>query len=69
MGTCHVMGGHRSLLMGMVLVWVQIRRKCWGLCFLSKTLLAHLVSEPILKIGETFGTFISHSQIVRDSMI
>ena len=25
------MGGHRSLLMGVVWVWVQIRRKCWAL--------------------------------------
>ena len=25
------MGGHRSLLMVMVWVWVQIRRKCWAL--------------------------------------
>jgi TM2 domain-containing membrane protein YozV len=24
------MGGHMSLLMGMVWVWVQIRRKCWA---------------------------------------
>ena len=30
-GTCHAMGGHRSLLMGVVWVWVQIRRKCWAL--------------------------------------
>ena len=25
------MGGHRSLLMDVVWVWVQIRRKCWAL--------------------------------------
>ena len=25
------MGGHRSLLMGVVWVWVQSRRKCWAL--------------------------------------
>jgi hypothetical protein len=29
-GTCHAMGGHRSLLMGMVWEWVQIRRKMLG---------------------------------------
>jgi hypothetical protein len=29
-GTCHAMGGHRSLLLVMVLVWVQIRRKLLG---------------------------------------
>jgi len=29
-GTCHAMGGHRSPLMGMVWVWVQIRRKMLG---------------------------------------
>jgi hypothetical protein len=28
--TCHAMGGHRSLLMVMVWVWVQIRRKMLG---------------------------------------
>ena len=28
-------GGHRSLLMGMVWVWVQIKRKNVGLCHLS----------------------------------
>ena len=30
MGTCHATGGHRSLLMSMVWVWVQIRRKMLG---------------------------------------
>ena len=30
-GTCHAMGGHRLLLMGVAWVWVQIRRKCWSL--------------------------------------
>ena len=30
-GTCHAMGGHRPLLMGVVWVWVQIQRKCWAL--------------------------------------
>ena len=30
MGTCHPMGGHKSLLMGMVWVWVQIGRKMLG---------------------------------------
>ena len=25
------MGGHRSMSMGVVWVWVQIRRKCWAL--------------------------------------
>ena len=25
------MGGHRSMLMGMVWVWVQMRGKCWAL--------------------------------------
>ena len=29
--TCHAMGGHRLLLMGVVWGWVQIRRKCWSL--------------------------------------
>jgi hypothetical protein len=31
MDTCHAMGGHRSLLMIIVWVWVQIRRKMLGL--------------------------------------
>ena len=42
-GTCHAMGGHRSMLMVMVWVWVQIRRKMLGsgvqsniLCLLKK---------------------------------
>jgi hypothetical protein len=30
LGTCHAMGGHRSLLMVMVWVWVQIRKKVLG---------------------------------------
>jgi hypothetical protein len=30
MGTCHAMGGHGLLLMVMVRVWVQIRRKMLG---------------------------------------
>ena len=30
-GTCHAMGGHRLQLMGVVSVWVQIRRKWWAL--------------------------------------
>jgi hypothetical protein len=29
-GTCHAMGGHRSLMMGMVWVWIQIQRKMLG---------------------------------------
>jgi hypothetical protein len=29
-GTCHAMGGHGSLLMVIVWVWVQIRRKMLG---------------------------------------
>ena len=35
-GTCHAMSGHRSLLMGVVWVWVQIRRKGWALVGNSK---------------------------------
>ena len=34
LSTCHAMGGMgggRLLLMGVVWVWVQIRRKCWAL--------------------------------------
>ena len=30
MRTCHAMGGHRLLLMGMVWVWVQLERKMLG---------------------------------------
>ena len=30
MGTCHAMGGHRSLVMIMVWAWVQIQRKMLG---------------------------------------
>ena len=35
------MGGHRSMLMGVVWVWVQIRRKCWALvvgCMCANTM-------------------------------
>ena len=29
--SCYGPGGHRSLLVGVVWVWVQIQRKCWTL--------------------------------------
>ena len=36
MRTCHAMGGHRSLPMGMVWVWVQFKGKCWALHAMHK---------------------------------
>ena len=41
-GQAHVMlwvgmGGHRSILMGVVWVWVQIRKKCWALHYSTLT--------------------------------
>ena len=44
MGTCHAMGGHRSLLMGVVWVWVQIHRKCWALVGSAHNKVVYLMS-------------------------
>ena len=30
LNTWVAMGGHRSMLMGVVCIWVQIPRKCWA---------------------------------------
>ena len=52
MDTCHAMGGHRSFLMGMVWVWVQIQRKCWALhptMLNTNYPLLQLMSEDMLK--------------------
>ena len=51
------MGGHRSLLMSVVWVWVQIRRKCWALLGIqpSRVLIKYLcqacyIDTSILKV-------------------
>ena len=56
---CHAMGGHRSLLMGVVLVWVKIRRKCWALTLTNIGLVqivmchVHVHHDPIVSHVET----------------
>ena len=76
------MGGHRSLLMGVVWVWVQIRRQCWTLITIfhmdmaSVTRVPHYLLWPTLQrcpgyvrlhICPTLFTIISGDEVSESS--